>query len=272
MSGPAPKPLDLIVKAVQEEFDRQPPTICVIGLSGAGKSSTINAMFGTNKRVSATTRGTHRFRTDTFEIVSQRMEGAAIKCALRVLDAPGLGEDVSLDENYLGRYRHHLKDKRCDIVLWIATARNRALALDQQYLTRLADVLPHVVIGLNQVDLVEPLNWNAGINMPSREQEQAIKEIAEDRHAKLSKCLRGECKTVAYSALKYYNLQSLFAACLDASPQERRWMFDLLKSFSTYDWLNKAKGLSAAQKQQLARAYIKSDEKISAGSLPQPRA
>jgi predicted GTPase len=268
MSGPKPAALELIVKAVEDEFNRQPPTICVIGLSGSGKSSTINAMFGTNKRISATTRGTNRFRTDTFEIVSQRMEGTAVKCALRVLDAPGLGEDVSLDENYLGRYRHHLKDKKCDIVLWIAAARNRALALEQQYLTRLADVLPNVVIGINQVDLVEPLNWNAAINMPSREQEQAVKEIAADRHAKLSKCLRGECKTVAYSALKYYNLQSLFAACLDASPPERRWMFDLLKSFSTHDWLNRAKGLSAAQKQQLARAYIKSDEKISAGSLP----
>jgi hypothetical protein len=268
MSGPKPAPLDLIVKAAEEEFNRRPPTICVIGLSGVGKSSTINAMFGTHKRVSATTRGTNRFRTDVFEIVSQRMEGAAIKCALRVLDAPGLGEDVSLDENYLSRYRHHLKDKACDMVLWIVAARNRALALDQQYLTRLADVLPNVLIGINQVDLVEPLNWNAGINMPSREQDKAVKEIVEDRHAKLSKCLRGQCKTVAYSALKYYNLQSLFAACLDVSPPDRRWMFDLLKSFSTHDWLNKAKGLSAAQKQQLARAYIKSDEKISAESLP----
>ncbi len=268
MSGSKPGPLDLIVKAVEEEFNRQPPTICVIGLSGSGKSSTINAMFGTNKRVSATTRGTHRFRADVFEIVSQRVEGAALKCALRVLDAPGLGEDVSLDENYLGRYRHHLKDKKCDIVLWIAAARNRALALDQQYLTRLSDVLPNVVIGINQVDLVEPLNWNTGINMPSREQDEAIKEIAADRHTKLTKCLRGECRTIAYSALKYYNLQSLFAACLDASPLDRRWMFDLLKSFTTHDWLNEAKGLSAAQKQQLARAYIKSDEKISARSLP----
>jgi predicted GTPase len=225
-------------------------------------------MFGTSKRVSSTTRGTHRFRTDIFEIVSHRMEGAPIKCALRVLDAPGLGEDVDLDENYLSRYRYHLKDKKCDIVLWITAARNRALALDQQYLTRLSDVLPHAVIGINQVDLVEPLNWNAGINMPSLEQGQAVKEIAEDRQAKLSKCLRGASQTVAYSAVKYYNLQRLFAACLDAAPQDRRWMFDLLKSFSTHDWLNRAKGLSAAQKQQLARAYIKSDEKISAGSLP----
>ncbi|MGO9544263.1 MAG: GTPase family protein [Rhodomicrobium sp.] len=268
MSGPPSPAVELIVRAVEEEFNRQPPTICVIGLSGVGKSSTINAMFGTAKRVSATTRGTHRFRADTFQIASSRMEGAAVKCALRVLDAPGLGEDIGLDDNYLSRYKHHLKEKKCDIVLWILAARNRALALDQQYLSRLADVLPNVVIGVNQADLVDPLNWNDSINMPSLAQERAIEEIAADRHAKLSKCLRGQSAAVAYSALKYYNLQSLFAACLDASPPERRWMFDLLKSFSTLDWLSKAKGLSAAQKQQLARAYIKSDEKINAGALP----
>jgi predicted GTPase len=268
MTGSHPPALELIIRAVEDEFNRQPPTICVIGLSGVGKSSTINSMFGTSKRVSATTRGTHRFRSDTFQIESSRIEGASVKCALRVIDAPGLGEDAGLDDNYLGRYRHHLKDKKCDIVLWIVAARNRALALDQQYLGKLADVLPSVVIGINQIDLVDPLDWNDGINMPSLEQEHAIKEITADRLVKLAKYLDGDCQAVAYSALKYYNLQSLFAACLDASTAERRWMFDLLKSFSTHDWLNRAKGLSAAQKEQLARAYIKSDEKISASALP----
>ncbi len=268
MSAAHSPALEPVLRAVEDEFNRQPPAICVIGLSGVGKSSSINSMFGTNKKVSSTTRGTHRFRTDTFHIVSTRVEGAGVKCALRVLDAPGLGEDASLDDNYLSRYRHHLKEKKCDIVLWIVAARNRALALDQQYLSRLSDVLPNVVIGINQVDLVDPLNWNDRINMPSLEQERAINEIVQDRHAKLSKCLKSECQTIAYSALKSYNLHALFAACLNASKPERRWMFDLLKSFSTYDWLNKAKGLSAAQKQQLARAYIKSDEKVSLEGLP----
>jgi hypothetical protein len=63
-------------------------------------------------------------------------------------------------------------------------------------------------------------------------------------------------------------LQSLFAACLEVSVPERRWMFDLLKSFTTLDWLNRAKALSASQRQQLARAYIRSDQKLAVEKLP----
>ena len=258
--------LGAVVKAIEAEFARQPPAICVIGLSGVGKSSTMNAMFGTNRQVSATVRGTSRFSSSTFEITSHRMEGASLKCAFKVYDAPGLGEDAGLDDNYLARYREHLP--KCDIALWVLAARNRALALDQQYLERLAKVLPHLVIGINQADLVDPLDWNEGINMPSRAQTEAIAAIEADRHAKLARFARGECTTVSYSAKKYYNLQTLFAACVKAAPERRRWMFELIKSFSTRDWLNRAKGLTEAQREQLAERYIKSDAKLRMGRPP----
>jgi uncharacterized protein len=248
------------VAALEAEFASNPPTICLIGLSGVGKSSTINAMFGANRPVSATTRGTSRFNASTIDIVSERMVGASVKCTLRVIDAPGLGEDVELDDNYLKRYKSHLP--KCDIALWVVAARNRALALDQQYLAALSDHLPSLVLGINQVDLVDPLDWNERINMPSANQAAAIKVITADRHAKLARYIAADCPVVPYSAHRYYNLQSLFATCLRAAPERRRWMFELLKSFSTHDWLNRAKGLSEAQKADLAKAHIKSDAKI----------
>src|SRR5262249_33291433 len=155
----------------------------VIGLSGVGKSKIINSLFGTKRDVSATTRGTSRFHKRKFEIVSKRVYGTTLKCALQIIDAPGLGEDSALDDNYLKRYAQHLPE--ADIALWVLAARNRALALDQQYLRQLSDVLPHIVLGINQVDLVDPLSWNEAVNLPSKEQAANIALIAEDRRKKL---------------------------------------------------------------------------------------
>jgi predicted GTPase len=252
-------------RAIEREFVTAPPTICVIGLSGVGKSSTINAMFGTDKAVSATTRGTHRFRADTFAIHSERVDGVPLAAALRVVDAPGLGEDAALDANYLKRYREHLP--KADLALWVVAARNRALALDQQYLDALRSVLPHAVIGINQVDLVDPLDWDGRINMPSLAQDVAIQAIVTDRAAKLGPHFRAPPKAIAYSARHYFNLQALFAALIDAAPPKRRWMFDLVKSFSTADWLAQAKGLSEAQRNALRERHGAGDRKLDAAAL-----
>ncbi len=71
-----------------------------------------------------------------------------------------------------------------------------------------------------------------------------------DRRAKLVRYARqGDVAVIPYSALRYYNLQSLYLECVRSAPAARRWMFDLIKSFSTADWLQRAKGLSAAQRQ-----------------------
>ena len=257
--------LDRFRAGIEAEFRKSPPTICVIGLSGVGKSSTINAMFGTSKAVSASTRGTHRFRADTFDIESGRVEGLKLACQLRVIDAPGLGEDAGLDETYLKRYREHLP--KCDLALWVVAARNRALALDQQYLKALSKVLPNAVIGINQVDLIDPLDWDDRINMPSLAQDKTLQEIVVDRGDKLGPLFRNTPKTIAYSARHYWNLQALFTALIESAPPQRRWMFDLVKSFSTRDWLARAKGLNDAQRKALSDRYATADRKLPVDAL-----
>jgi|GEM_PF-3300001 len=255
-----PRALEPVVSAIEAEFAKAPPTIAIIGLSGVGKSTIVNSLFGTRRDVSATTRGTSRFHKRKFEIVSRRLYGTSLKCALQVIDAPGLGEDADLDDNYLKRYRQHLPE--ADIALWVVAARNRALALDQQYLRRLADVLPHVVLGINQVDLVDPLSWNESINLPSKEQAKNIAIIADDRRAKLAAAFSRPMRCVAFSALKHYNLQALFNACLDEAPKHRRWMFEILKAFSVRDWLAQAKGLSQKQREALESKYLAADDQF----------
>jgi uncharacterized protein len=263
-----PAILAKLASSIESEFEKAPPTIAVVGLSGVGKSSAINAMFGTKREVSATTRGTSRFHKRNFEIVSNRVYGTSIKCVLRIIDAPGLGEDAALDGNYLERYRRHLPE--ADVALWIVAARNRALALDQQYLKELSDVLPHLVLGINQVDLIDPLPWNDAINMPSKEQTENMRRIVDDRRAKFSTVFSREVAAVPFSATRYYNLQALFKACLDEAPKERRWMFEVLKSFSTRDWLAQAKGLSRLQRRELEAKYLSADRAMSLEAITLP--
>jgi hypothetical protein len=260
------KALEPIVTAIEAEFANAPPTIAIIGLSGVGKSTIINSLFGTRRDVSATTRGTSRFHKRKFEIVSKRLYGATMKCALQIIDAPGLGEDKALDGNYLERYRRHLPE--ADIALWVVAARNRALALDQQYLEQLSNVLPHIVLGINQVDLVDPLSWNEAINLPSKEQAANIAAIVSDRREKLGAVFAQPIRAVPFSALRHYNLQTLFSACLDEAPKHRRWMFEVLKAFSTREWLAQAKGLSRKQREALEAKYLTSDEPLQLDGLP----
>ncbi|WP_436525365.1 GTPase family protein [Actinoplanes sp. HUAS TT8] len=176
------------------------PTIGVLGVSGTGKSSTLNALFGADLPVSHSTAGTHQFRY---------LELAG----LTVLDAPGLGEDAHRDPGYLREYATHLP--RCDVLLWVLTARGRGLALDQSYLDVLRPPRDHLVFGVNQVDLIAPGDWETGPNLPSERQEQHLLEIVEDRRARLPG------PVVGYSALRAYRLQELFTALVAACPPGR---------------------------------------------------
>jgi uncharacterized protein len=221
-----------VVEQMRVELTTRPPTIGLIGVSGVGKSATINAMFRAGLHVSHTVAGTRAF-TDVEVAVPLHHEQLPSEVAqLQIVDAPGLGEDVSLDPGYLEEYGRQLG--RCDVILWVMSARNRAVALDQQYLARLAPFHERMVFGLNQADLVEPCDWNDDLGRPSTQQLEHLDAIERDRAARLAAVLGREISLVSYSAQRGWNLLKLFVAMLEAAPDHRRWIFDALRDFEPF--------------------------------------
>lgn len=222
--------------AVAKELSH-PPTIGVVGVSGAGKSTTINTMFKTALPISHTTACTRKFEAQELQLALLQGQGAGQRTKLVVYDAPGLGEDVRKDPEYLEMYRRTLP--HCDVILWVLSARNRAVALDQMYLKQFADLHQRIVFGLGQVDLVDPMNWKPGLPIPSVEQERNIAEIAADRSKRLGEVIEQQVKLVPYSNHQGFNLEELFASLISHVQGDRAWIFAGLKNFSFKQFLPK---------------------------------
>ncbi|WP_168221002.1 GTPase family protein [Actinomadura sp. WMMA1423] len=224
-----------ILAELQEELRRKPLTIGVVGVSGVGKSTLVNTMCKTDLPTSPTVACTREFESQDVSITVRGGVVEGYRAKLRVVDAPGLGESVEQDPGYLEMYRRELP--KCDVVLWLSAARNRAIALEQQYLAELVGVNDRIVFGLSQVDLVDPLDWNTEVNLPSGEQRKNIQEICRDRSERFSATIGSTVEFVPVSAGRRYNLQPLFSALLERAPDERAWIFSGVKAFTAGDWV-----------------------------------
>ena len=93
----------------------------VVGVSGSSKSSTINTLFKTSLPVSHTVACTKQFEANELTLRMTHGQATGHVTKLVVYDAPGLGEDVRKDPEYLEMYREYLP--RCDMILWVTSAR-----------------------------------------------------------------------------------------------------------------------------------------------------
>lgn len=234
---------EVVKEQLRRELDSNPPAIGVIGVSGTGKSSLLNAMFKTQLQISHTRACTTRFLATELDVKPKKDLGDGEPARLVVIDAPGLGEDVRKDGDYLSEYRRMLP--KCDVIIWLMAARNRGVSLDQQYLDQLLEFQDRIVFAVSQVDIVHPMEWNEEINLPSQEMESAIADIVADRAERIASVIGRVPEVTPISAGNGYNLERLFSKLIDSAPEKRQFIFSLLKGFSYDDFI------PAALKQRL---------------------
>lgn len=206
---------------------KTPPRIALIGETGVGKTTTINALFNQNEPVSHSRACTQHEKELTVE-----------HGTLRVVDMPGLGEDIERDREHVALYMSELPT--CDVILWVLKADNRAIASVQRNLGDLIDSKAldprRLVIALNQVDMLQPGDWHPTYNIPSPEQEKTLAERIDDIQSRLGKVVKvDELKLVPYSALRNYRLADLLSAMKDAADRRVQWVLGDLASYRSFD-------------------------------------
>ena len=143
-----------------KEQRNKPFVVSVMGQTGVGKSSLINALFDTDLKVDPV-----RPATKKIEPIEKKTNGHT----LIFYDMPGIGESDQIDSTLLEDYRRHLRDS--DVVLWAIHADTRSTALDARTLQHLLEgiapeekqlLMSRITFVLTKADLLAQSAWTMG--------------------------------------------------------------------------------------------------------------
>lgn len=146
------------VRKLYEREKRAPLKISIMGQTGVGKTSLINALFNANLKVDPV-------RSTTKEIDTPFIF-KSLDNELWFYDLPGIGESNKTDNDYLEKYKQMLRQS--DIVLWAIHADSRSYVYDHDALQKIfesvdprlqAQLMSRITFLLTKADLLTPAPW-----------------------------------------------------------------------------------------------------------------
>ena len=204
----------------------RPLDIMVTGVTGAGKSTTLNSFF--KKEIAKVGRGVD---PETMELDSYSLNNV-----IRFWDTPGLGDGIIQDNIHSKKitdllYKtYELNNNKygwIDTVLVIIEGANRDMGTTNKLLNDV--ILPNfqhkrVLVAINQADVaMKGRYWNYDKNQP----EPKLKNFLDDMACSIQKRVKEATnmdiiKPIYYSAEYNYNIKSLFDLLINNIPTTRR--------------------------------------------------
>ena len=207
--------------------------IMLVGATGSGKSSTINAMFDMNVAkvgigVDPETSYISKFELDN----------------LIIWDTPGLGDGVERDKEITREIIDKLNELGedgkpiVDIVVVIMDSSSKDLGTNYDLINKVLipclgdEAENRIILGLNQADIAMKGNhWNKEENKPDEVLKNFLKEKAKSVRARIKEGTGLDLKPICYCAgysedgeeqCRPYNLTKLLHAIIQNIPREKR--------------------------------------------------
>ncbi len=197
--------------------------VMVTGVTGAGKSTTLNAIF--EKEVATVGRGVN---PETMELDSYKLNNS-----FRLWDTPGLGDGIAQDKKHSKRiidllYKDYGENKGfIDIVLVIIEGSNRDMGTTYKLLNEV--IVPNfqksrILVAINQADMaMSGRHWDRQANRPL----PVLVDFLEKQAVSIKKRVKEGTdvdiiKPVYYSAEYGYNIDKLLDLFIDNMPMKKR--------------------------------------------------